>query len=467
MRKTIIGIIILLSGLHIARAQYISEVLEYVPAPGQHINAAPWGLPSSANTIIGGVNGSLSLGAFGGYVVFRFDEPVDNHPDNPFGIDFSIFGNPVEDASEPGVVYVMKDENGNGLPDDNWHVLAGSDHWFSKSHDQYEVTYYNPGEAADVPWADNLGGSGYIFTNAAHEQPYYPDADSFPVVSPNAYTLGGFSIKGAIDTASPVFVKSRQRAFGYADNRSRGNAPYTVPDNPYTPEKENAGGDAFDIAWAVDADGNYVDLDVIHFVKVQTAVMADLGWLGELSTEISGAADVSPDPGISGQTKMIVIRDLPSVIDTTHYQLEVFAFEMGRLQPDAGISWESSVAWASIDEDNMLNVTNSGELEVRARLASEPSVMATASCRVELPARVTELPLRNVHVYPNPASRGFRVSGIRELHLELYGADGRLMLDIDHYGENRWIDTGDIPPGLYMLKLGTGQDNRVIKLLIQ
>ncbi|MDD3153214.1 MAG: hypothetical protein PHE45_10090, partial [Bacteroidales bacterium] len=80
-----------------AKSQYIAKVWEYKPAPGQFINSSPWGVPSSVNTLIGGINGSLSLGAFGGYVVFAFDNPVENDPDNPFGVDFTIFGNPQND----------------------------------------------------------------------------------------------------------------------------------------------------------------------------------------------------------------------------------------------------------------------------------------------------------------------------------------------------------------------------------
>ncbi len=53
------------------QGQYISKVWEYKPAPGQFINAAPVGLPHSAASIIGGIDGALSLGAFGGYVVYE------------------------------------------------------------------------------------------------------------------------------------------------------------------------------------------------------------------------------------------------------------------------------------------------------------------------------------------------------------------------------------------------------------
>ena len=91
---------------------------------------------------MGGINGSLSLGAFGGSVVFRFEEAVENHPDNPFGVDFTIFGNPMAQWSEPGVVLVMEDENGNGLADDTWYELAGSDHHFSSTKRNFSSDLY-------------------------------------------------------------------------------------------------------------------------------------------------------------------------------------------------------------------------------------------------------------------------------------------------------------------------------------
>jgi len=125
------------------QAQYISEVIQYVPAPGQLVNTA-WGSPRSAASLVGGMNGSMTLGSFGGYVVFRLEGPVDNHPDNPYGVDFTIYGNPVAEWSEPGIVSVMKDVNYNGNPDDTWYELAGSDYFFSSTLKDYRVTYENP-----------------------------------------------------------------------------------------------------------------------------------------------------------------------------------------------------------------------------------------------------------------------------------------------------------------------------------
>ena len=95
-------------------AQYIHEILEYRPAPGQHINGTA-GTPDAAQSIIGTTTGLVTLGAFGGYVTFRFASPLANNPDNLYGIDFTIFGNSVGQWSEPGIVSVMHDLNGNGI----------------------------------------------------------------------------------------------------------------------------------------------------------------------------------------------------------------------------------------------------------------------------------------------------------------------------------------------------------------
>ncbi|MCK4751369.1 MAG: hypothetical protein KAT15_30135, partial [Bacteroidales bacterium] len=233
LRKSIIFNLLMLS-LPGLQAQYISEVLEYKPAPGQFINASPWGIPGSTASIMGDVKGILCLGAFGGTVVFRFEEPVENHPDNPFGVDFTIFGNPLNDWSEPGVVWVMRDDNENGSPDDTWYELAGSDYHFSSTKTAYRVTYSNPGDvvARDVPWTDQFGNSGILRANSTHDQPYYPMKDTFPEIPENEYTLSGTLITAAVDVNDPPVHQSLIRAFGYADNQLRGIPPYTVPDNP-------------------------------------------------------------------------------------------------------------------------------------------------------------------------------------------------------------------------------------------
>jgi len=470
--RYIITASLLLLSLSWAEAQYISDVLEYRPAPGQFINTSPWGFPVAASTIVGDVDGSMCLGSFGGYVIFRFDEPVENHPDNPFCVDFSIFGNPMTDWSEPGIVSVMKDDNKNGLPDDVWYELAGSDFYFSTTTRNYEVTYSNPGDtvAVDVPWIDNAGKVGHIRANSFHLQPYYPLLDSFPAIAQDRYTLSGTVIEAAMDTTSPAFVKSRKRAFGYTDNQLRGTAPFTKPDNPYTGEIENSGGDAFDIGWAVDSQGNYMDLERIHFVKVQNAVLPAEGWLGELSTEITGAVDVAEDVSTTGELDVIVIRELPAEIDTTEYQLEAFVFHKGRLQIDKTIHWTSSMTGAMVDDDHVLTVTGSGDLVLTAALAENPEIETTVSTTIKLDKTTSGINLHmepEMILYPNPAGDFITIEGARESSVSIYDASGKLCLHLLKYTEQNPIDITGFPVGFYLVKIDHGVQINWLKLLKQ
>jgi len=467
-RSLLIPALAILSLIHV-EAQFISEVMEYTPAPGQLINAAPWGTPEGALSIEGSVSGSVCLGAFGGRLVFRFENPVENDPQNPFGVDFTIFGNPMPEWSEPGVVWVMKDENENGEADDSWYELAGSDYWFSSTEKAHRVTYSNPGGdvAADVPWEDQWGNTGSIRANSIHTQPYYPLQDSFPVVDPDSYTLEGTLIRGLV-YEHPSGMRSIRRTFGYADNQLRGTLPYTTPDNPYTKAVENAGGDAFDIGWAVDSDGVYVELDQVHFIKVQSGMQADGGWLGELSTELTGAVDVLPDPAITGETELVVIRDLPPLLEEAEYQLEFKIFESGRLRTDKSVQWTTSDPGATVDENYKLRVTEEGPLTITASLADRPEISASVSTTIQFDH--TSAPggpglNRELVVYPNPASDHFMVKGGRKGSLLLYDASGKELIRVDHYQEGSVVDIGAYPQGVYLVKLEQGASSIWIKLI--
>lgn len=48
----------------------------------------------------------------------------------------------------------------------------------------------------------------------------------------------------------------------------------------------------FKIDWAVDQNGNHVELDKIDFVKIYTAVNQNVGWMGEISTEVMTVEDL-------------------------------------------------------------------------------------------------------------------------------------------------------------------------------
>ena len=72
---------------------------------------------------------------------------------------------------------------------------------------------------------------------------------------------------------------------------------YTKADDPLTAgiDKGTCGGDAFDIAWAIDpATGEPSGLAGFKYIKITTAVSAGLGGsLGECSTEIDAVAEIN------------------------------------------------------------------------------------------------------------------------------------------------------------------------------
>lgn len=281
---------------------YISRVYEYRPAPGQFVNEMPLyeegdsyaDMLKKAEESISGTNDiMISLGGYGGYVTFGFDHTVINVPGE---YDFRIWGNAFYEllqpdkkggSAEPGIVCVSYDVNCNGIPDDPWYELAGSEYYKPGTGHGYTITYRRPdpshtpvedddGYLEDlvyIPWRDSRGDSGYIAKNIFHSQSYYPlwiDDDELTftgsILAPNGTDTSGtgrYYVLYAYD-------------YGYVDNHP----------NDY------ADLNSFDISRAVDDKGNPVDLPGVDFIRVYTGVNQYCGWLGETSTEISRARDL-------------------------------------------------------------------------------------------------------------------------------------------------------------------------------
>ena len=388
-----------------ANAQYISKIIKYAPAPGQFINTSAWGTLTKAQSLIGGVNGGISLGAYGGAIVVGFDAPVENDTNNPYGIDFTVFGNPLEEWSELGIVMVMKDENGNGLPDDTWYELAGSDYYFPTTIKNYSITYTNPDSpsATDVPWVDNQGGTGAVYANSFHLQQYYPIADSFPDIPADTYPISGTLVQGHLDKSVSTYIVSYRRPFGYADNNPRGAAPYTIPDNPYTSDQEGCGGDAMDIDWAVDLAGNYVYLDQIDFVKIYTGMNQAAGWLGEVSTEVTAVIDAFPDTSVSGELNMVVMSVLPKkIILGENHQLYAQPFYKGKPLSGQSVTWSvSDASIATITSDGLLKTIGEGSVAISVAFSDNTSIVAEATTEIISPSAIeisvesSEVPVGN------------------------------------------------------------------------
>jgi len=265
---------------------FASKVLEYRPAPGQFMNTitSAYRHGFAADQVLELATEQLkkrsliTLGGFGGYITVGFDQPVKNIPGE---YDFKIYANASSGvngrtgSSEPGIVIVSKDVNGNGLPDDDWYELAGSEYNSAEAIRNYEITYYRPSTSlSDISWKDNQGKQGSIPRNTAHlDNEYYPKW-----IIENEITFRGTRLpdngvnKGTGTSESWVQTPF---AWGYADNQ------------PNSSEYSN-----FKIDWAVDEDGDPVSLDQIDFIRIYTAVNQVCGWMGETSTEISTIEDL-------------------------------------------------------------------------------------------------------------------------------------------------------------------------------
>lgn len=270
-------------------SSFSTVVYEWLPAPGQFIGdvSSVGGMTADIATPDAACRWAqqrldtkrfVSLGAWGGYLVVGFDHSIRaGHGD----YDFIIGGNASDTSNEPGIVWVMQDANGNGLPDDEWYQLRGSAFDDPSTLSFYAATYYRPaGQRMAVEWTDNLGASGLVeWMGASHTQPHY-----YPAwVETDRYTLYGPRLQ-ARSTQNPVTGHWTNPPFswGYADNLGS--------DLLSDADMQACG---FKISNAVLPDGSPVALDYIDFVKVQTGVMGKSGLLGEISTEVFFVEDVS------------------------------------------------------------------------------------------------------------------------------------------------------------------------------
>jgi len=286
---------------------YISRVYEYCPAPGQFINEMPRYekgdtyadiLQKAEESISGKNDVMISLGGYGGYVTFGFDHTVINIPGQN---DIRIWGNCFYEllqpekkggSAEPGIVCVSYDTNCNGIPDDKWYELAGSEYYSPATLHNYSITYHRPDPNRQIigdddnsledihyiRWTDNSGIEGYMPKNYFHSQEYYPewiknDEITFngSLLAPNAEDISGFG----------TYYILYSYPWGYVDNHP----------NEY-PELNS-----FDIDNAVDENGIPVKLPGVDFVRVYTGLNQYCGWLGETSTEICRAQDLHIDTG--------------------------------------------------------------------------------------------------------------------------------------------------------------------------
>lgn len=309
---------------------FATRVLEYRPAPGQFVTLPSGegilynqairalGPPDGGGTLVAGNGKALTLGGFGGSITLGFDARIMDRACNPMGLDAIVFGNavwvsgnPARRWAEAGVIEISRDDNGNGLADDAWYLIPGA----------------GLGPAAQSVWRAQMWDNNPGTATPPANTTWYPGPPVF-VGWPSAYSTTGYELPAEYAALvlenPPTAAPGEESRWGYADlspvllrgdmsgangdplhdnlltdpEDEPGISPerfYTWPDDPSLPgvSEGSCGGDAFDIAWAVNPlTGAPAGIDGFDFIRITTGVHAVLGVFGERSTEVSGVSAV-------------------------------------------------------------------------------------------------------------------------------------------------------------------------------
>ncbi|MDD6483644.1 MAG: S-layer homology domain-containing protein [Clostridiales bacterium] len=271
------------------------KVVDYLCIGSQYTNAAYGVNPETT------LSGSLkSLGNFGGYITYYYEEPIVDSPNNKYGMDFYVIGNSsetnIDSMAELGQVYVSEDG-------ESWYALAGSEHYEDNAIWDYTITY-TKGEDGKAYWTDNCGNSIDYVAKAWPSGAYYYMND---VCGRDSYTFSGILFKSQLgtvtgDNSSTASYAAKAR-FGYADYYASNVSGTTLNDvNSYVENPSKANG--FDLAWAVDENGVPVDVSdkKFHYVKVATASNIYAGGFAEKSTEVTYVVRTTPQEEEVGKT---------------------------------------------------------------------------------------------------------------------------------------------------------------------
>ena len=259
----------------------VNRVYEYMPAPGHQVNGyiiTGESYPKdctheqACDSVLAHFSRkwSVSLGGQGGYLIAGFV------PSGGAAYDLCIKGNPFSYQSEPGIIWVSQDDNGDGLPNDQWFELAGSEYGTDNHVTEYAITYFKPEKAKSaVGWRDNNNDTGYIpYLSYWNPSPYYWQ----PWVKGTEHTYFGSRLRDR-STYQNGISDIPPYDWGYADNLGdfidgpAGKMGYYKISNART--------------W----DGQPANLEYIDFIKIQTAQTGSTPNLGEISTEIYYISD--------------------------------------------------------------------------------------------------------------------------------------------------------------------------------
>lgn len=324
-------------------------VYAFLPAPGQFTNenmtSGGWGtIYNSAGTLKNMLNNTvttgISLGYFGGYVVFDMGVDgsgqgnVKNNPSHPGGYDFKVVGNAFSGNSEPGGIQVSKDAI-------TWYDIAGSFHYDDATKWNYSATYVDPvnggstgNTAADrqpIPYYinGNTSTTGTVAINTFHAHNWYPLAANYIT------GLDKATGSGRLPFAEYLY---NQNALGYTNTRTLtlsgvllgGITSNSTATGAFGYADVTSGGDNIDLDWAVDrTTGLPVNLDWIRYVRVYNAVAKDLPPFGEISPEVTGIYTITDTSGSGATTVTPTVAVGGTAITLSSSSKQVVDFSAG------------------------------------------------------------------------------------------------------------------------------------------
>lgn len=329
----------------------------------------------------GYVSTGVSLGMAGGYVQFDMgNNRIQNNANNKYGIDFIVYGNAFKGNPEAAGVQVSNDGVNWYTLAGSRHYMTGTK-WnqnisyikiatanttiggksFAKAGIYVSTDFAAPSSdnASDVDAAvalatwtgiPQLTGSTYPKTYttdtpaAAAWWPEYASNENYGNVWNIGNAVNGVSwlrngtaevitytgvttveddmvVLNEGATAAPTQAEMTDvYQWGYADVRVNGSQYGTVVNNPYAAAPSTdagAGGDGFDLSWAVKADGTPIALSSVRYVRVYSAVLFSAGVFGETSAEVCGLYVANAESSSVGTTAApaITLADGPIPLD--------------------------------------------------------------------------------------------------------------------------------------------------------
>ena len=345
------------------------KVVDYLCINSQYTNVSYGVGPES--TLAGTLK---SLGNFGGYITYYYEDAITDNPSNPYGLDFYAYGNSFASggsAAESGQVYVSEDGK-------TWYALAGSEHFEDTTITDYEVTYKKTADGK-TSWTDNQGNSndGSKQTGRWVSPSVYYMND---LAKGDTITLRGVvipSVQGTIQGDSSTASFAGTTKFGYVDYFKNGSIGANV--NAYS---ENAESNGFDLKWAVDEDGNPVTFkNGVHYVKIQTASNIWAGAFNEKSTEVSYVVRTAANDEEVGTTALpgkIVITD-----NDGKTIKEIAPDDNGVYEISTGIEESVNVAVSGAADDNIYVNNQRVASDTAAEIALDQSEVKTVRIIVQ------------------------------------------------------------------------------------